>query len=149
MDKSRNSGREPKCRALSAGGGLWQSKPLEQAWARVAIVALLLAAPAAATPGGDLDTLPAGDYICELPGDATGLAGLHMPKEDFTVVTASSYRSGGEMGSYLLVEDQLTMTGGPLEGKRYQRQSEGFVRLLNAQGNPGDLRCVRRKRNNS
>lgn len=93
--------------------------------------------------------MPAGDYRCELPGDATGPAGMRVPDEDFTVVTASSYRAGGAMGSYLLAGDNLTMTGGPHRGKRYRRVSQGFVRLLGADGQPGELRCVRRKPNNS
>ena len=128
-------------RALSAGGGLWQS--------RVAAIALLLAAPAAAAPGGEIATMPRGDYVCELPGDATGPAGKPVPEEDFTIVTASSYRAGGAMGSYLLTGDRLTMTGGLHRGKRYHRLSEGFVRLIGPDGQDSDLRCVRRKRNNS
>lgn len=141
MIMSRNIGQKPESRALSAGNGV------RQAW--VIALALLMAGPVSATPGGDLETIPIGDYICELPGDASGPAGVRVPAEDFTVVTASSYRAGGAMGSYLLAGDQLTMTGGPLQGKRYKRQSEGFVRKLDEQGNPGDLRCVRAKRNNS
>ena len=141
MDMSRNGER----RALSAG------KWFRQAWG-IAVAVLfcgLTAGPGGAAPGGDMETMPIGDYICELPGDAAGPSGVHVPAEDFTVVTASSYRAGEAMGSYLLAGDQLTMTGGPLQGKRYKRQSEGFVRKLDDQGNPGDLRCVRRKRNNS
>ena len=138
---AQKTGQEQESRALSAG------KCFRQAGAIA--LALLLAGPVTAAPGGDMETLPIGDYVCELPGDATGPAGLHVPVEDFTVVTASSYRSAGAMGSYLLAEDQLIMTSGPLKGKRYNRQSEGFLRKLDDQGNPGDLRCVRRKRNNS
>jgi hypothetical protein len=144
MNKSRmpgqKLGREQESRALSAGKGFRQAGAIA--------LALLLAEPATAAPGGDMETMPIGDYICELPGDATGPAGIHVPGEDFTVVTASSYRAGDAMGSYLLAGDQLTMTSGPLQGKRYKRQSEGFVRKLDDQGKPGDLRCVRRKRNN-
>ena len=116
---------------------------------RLMAFALVWAGPLAAAPGGDLETLPIGNYLCELPGDATGPAGLRVPEEDFTVVTASSYRAGGAMGSYLLAGENLTMTGGPHRGKRYKRMSQGFVRLIDASGNPGDLRCVRRKPNNS
>ena len=141
MDMSRNAER----RALSAGRSVRQA----QVVALVLLASGLLPGAVAAAPGGDMETMPIGDYICELPGDATGPAGMHVPGEDFTVVTASSYRSAGAMGSYLLAGDQLTMTGGPLLGKRYKRQSDGFVRKLDEQGNPGDLRCVRRKRNNS
>ena len=111
-------------------------------------MALVLATPLAAAPGGEINTMPLGDYICELPGDAAGPAGHMVPKENFSIVTASSYRAGAAMGSYLLIGDQLTMTGGPHQGKRYQRQSEGFIRKLDDAGNPGELRCVLRKRNN-
>ena len=149
MDKSRMPGQKPgqaqESRALSAGRYVRQA----QAVGLALLLSGLLAGPVAAAPGGDIETMPIGDYVCELPGDVTGPAGVHVPGEDFTVVTASSYRAGTEMGSYLLVGDQLTMTGGPLLGKRYRRQSEGFVRKLDDRGNPGDLRCVRRKRNNS
>ena len=141
MNRSRNAGQTPESRALSAGNCFRQAGAIA--------LALLLAGPATAAPGGDMETMPIGDYICELPGDATGSAGIHVPGEDFTVVTASSYRAGDAMGSYLLTGGQLTMTGGPLQGKRYKRQSEGFVRKLDDQGMPSELRCVRRKRNNS
>ena len=140
MDKSRDQER----RALSARARFRQA----QAAGLALLLAQLAAGPLLATPGGDLDTLPLGDYVCELPGDATGPAGHRVPAEDFTVVTASSYRAGEALGSYLLVGDQLTMTGGPHQGKRYRRQSGGFLRKLDEQGNPGDLRCVLRKRNN-
>lgn len=140
MRKSRFPGQEPKSRALSAG---W---PVRQAQA--VAIALLLAAPLAAAPGGEINTMPLGDYICELPGDATGPAGLVVPNENFSVVTASSYRAGAAMGSYLLIGEQLTMTGGPHQGKRYHRQSESFIRKLDEAGNPSELRCVLRKRNN-
>jgi hypothetical protein len=109
---------------------------------------LLVPTLAAARPGDDLRTMPIGDYFCELPGDATGPAGVRVPEEDFTIVTASSYRADGAMGSYLLTGEHLAMTGGPRRGKRYHRQSEGFLRMLDARGLPGDLRCVRRKPNN-
>jgi hypothetical protein len=137
MGKSKNFG----SRASSVRGAFWQS--------RVLVLALALAAPATAAPGGDIDTMPIGDYVCELPGDATGPAGRRVAEEDFTIVTASSYRAGEAMGSYLLTGDQLTMTSGAHQGKRYRRQSEGFVRMIGADGQAGDLRCVRQTRNNS
>ena len=140
MDKCRIPVQTPESRALSA------RRPKGQAGG-MALAALLLAAGSPAS-AGDLETMPIGDYVCEMPGDVTGPTGLHRPDEDFTVVTASSYRSGEEMGSYLLTGGQLIMTSGRLQGARYRRQSEGFVRKLDAQGSPSDLRCVRRKANN-
>ena len=146
MRKSRKSGQEPRTRALSARCQVWQSGGILPA---LCPLALILAAPAAGAPGGDIDTMPVGDYVCELPGDASGPAGRHVPAEDFTVVNSSSYRTNGSMGSYLLAGDQLAMTSGPLRGKRYHRLSDGFVRLIGADGQDSELRCVRRKRNNS
>jgi hypothetical protein len=136
MGKSKNFG----SRASSARSGFWQS--------RLLVVALALAAPAAAAPGGDIDTMPIGDYVCELPGDALGPAGVRVPGEDFTIVTASSYRAGDSMGSYLLTGDQLAMTSGLHSGKRYRRLSGGFVRMISDDGQDGALRCVRQTRNN-
>lgn len=140
MEIGRNLGPKPRSRALSAGNRFRQ--------AQLAALLMMLSAPLGATPGGEINTLPLGDYVCELPGDATGPAGHRVPAEDFSVVTASSYRAGEALGSYLLIDSQLTMTGGPHQGKRYHRQSGGFVRKLDEQGKPGDLRCVLRKRNN-
>jgi hypothetical protein len=137
MGKSKNFG----SRASSVRVAVWQSRAL--------VLALVLAAPATAAPGGDIDTMPIGSYVCELPGDATGPAGRRVAEEDFTIVTASSYRAGGSMGSYLLTGNRLAMTSGSHQGKQYQRQSDGFVRMIGADGQPGELRCVRQTRNNS
>ena len=90
-------GQERECRALSAGRRFRQ--------AQVAALALMLAAPIGAAPGGEIDTMPLGDYVCELPGDASGPAGNRVPAEDFSVVTASSYRAGDALGSYLLMDN--------------------------------------------
>ncbi len=132
-------------RALSAGGSRWQSRGL----AGAAAIALVLGAPALAAPGGDIDTLPRGDYVCELPGDVTGPVSKPVPDEAFSIVTASSYRARGSMGSYLLTGDRLVMTSGAHRGNRYHRLSDGFLRKLDAAGNDSDMRCVRSKRNNS
>jgi hypothetical protein len=136
MGKSRKPGRNSGKRALSVGRGRWQL--------HAGLLALSLAVPALGAPGGQITTLPIGAYRCELPGDATGPAGLRQPDEDFTIVSSSSYRSGGSMGSYLLTDSELTMTSGPREGRR---QSGGFVRLIDSSGLPGDLRCVKQHRN--
>jgi hypothetical protein len=144
-----DTNRKPERRALSARGCFRQAQAICKALLVTGFLMGLVPSQIAAAPGGDLETMPIGDYVCELPGDATGPVGAHVPAEDFTIVTASSYRTGDEMGSYLLIGDRLIMTGGPLDGRQYQRQSEGFVRKLDLQGNLGDLRCVRRKRNNS
>ena len=138
--------RSPERRALSLRGAFWQLRDL--GWPG-ALALALVAAPAAAAPGGDIATLPAGDYVCELPGDASGPAGRHVLGEDFAVVTASSYRALGSLGSYLLTGDSLVMTSGVHKGKRYHRLSSGFLRRIGPDGADSNLRCVLRRRNNS
>jgi hypothetical protein len=108
----------------------------------LAVAMLAPAAPISAVPGGEIGTLEQGRYTCELPGDATGPVGLHVPEADFTVISASSYRAKGTLGSYLLTGDRLVMTNGPHRGQKFHRLSRGFLRRLNADGSDGDLRCV-------
>lgn len=106
--------------------------------------------PAAhAVPGGEIGTLPLGYFACELPGDAAGPPRRPMPEEDFTVVGSSSYRANGLRGSYLMTGDTVVMTSGPHAGKRYLRQSHGFVLLIGPDGEAGPIRCVLATRNNS
>lgn len=109
----------------------------------------LLAAPAAAVPGGDIDTLEIGRYVCELPGDALGERGVHVPSEDFSIIYGSSYRAGGMNGTYLLTGDQIVMTSGPKQNTHYHRISTGFLRKQKADGSDSELRCVIGNRNNT
>jgi hypothetical protein len=143
--------------ALSARRVPWQLPESEggrRAARHVSVLAAVLltalaGAPAGAVPGGDVETLPLGDYVCELPGDAGGAWRIRQPAEDFTVVTGSNYEVDGRRGSYLLTGDDLVMTSGPHDGKRYHRQSRGLLRRLGEDGKPGELRCVRSTHNNS
>jgi len=153
MGKSQNLGSG----ALSAQRSLWQSLAADASRRAMryllilaaALLACLPAVPSRAVPGGEIGTLPLGNYVCELPGDAAGPWRIRVPEEDFTVINASSYRAGGMRGSYLLTDDSVVMTSGPLNGKQYYRQSYGFLRLVGADGKPGKLRCVLSTRNNS
>ena len=111
-------------------------------------LALLAAGPALATPGGQIDTLQQGNYICELPGNATGPAGVHQPEHDFTVITASSYVTAQGRGTYLLTGDTVSFTSGPKQGEKFNRLSDNFLRQIGPDGRDGDLRCVRRVVNN-
>jgi hypothetical protein len=142
----------PEGRALSLRGRLWQSRACNASCvAMKRLLASMLAAlavPADAVTGGEIGTLPKGDYICELPGDVVGPVGNHVPDEDFSVINASSYQARGQNGNYLLVGEDLTMTSGPHRGKRYHRLSRGFLRQVGPGGGDGNLRCVRRIRNN-
>lgn len=114
------------------------------------IAFVLLAAPAAAlaAPGGPIGSLPAGDYVCELPGDAAGVAGIRQADQDFSIVNANSYTTATGRGAYLLTGDVLTMTSGPKRGQRFHRLSDRFLRLIAADGTDSPLRCVRRVVNN-
>lgn len=113
------------------------------------MLGLLAAVPAFAAPGGPIDTIHRGDYYCELPGDATGLAGFVVPEEGFTITNGSSYATPQGGGSYLLTGDVLAITSGPKRGQRYNRLSDNFLRKLDKDGKESTLRCVRRTRNNS
>jgi hypothetical protein len=117
--------------------------------ARFLAIPLMLASavPAAAAPGGRLATIPVGEYHCELPGDAVGPSRIPVPEESFDIRNASSYANAQGAGSYLLTGNTLVMTGGPKRGARYLRLSDNFLRKLDASGEPGTLRCVRRTRN--
>ncbi len=113
------------------------------------LCAALLAAPALAAPGGPIATMQRGHYACELPGDASGAAGQRMPDSDFSITNASSYQSAGHTGIYLLTGNLLTMTSGPMQGQRFHRISNNFLRLLAPDGSESALRCVRQVTNNS
>ena len=115
----------------------------------ITILALLAAGPAVATPGGQIGTLQQGDYTCELPGDATGPAGIRQDGQSFTVHNSSRYSTPQGRGTYLLTGDIVTMTSGPKTGQRFIRLSDNFLREIDAAGNQTDLRCIRRVQNNS
>jgi hypothetical protein len=112
------------------------------------LLIILAAGPAIAAPGGPIATLQLGAYVCELPGDATGPAGVRMPVEDFSIINASSYATVSGRGSYLLTGDVMIVTSGPKKGQRFRRVSTSFLRLLGADGTEGTLRCVRQVTNN-
>lgn len=112
---------------------------------------LLLAAtgPAVASTGGLLDTLPRGSFNCELPGDANGAVGQPAPQASFYVMNGSSYSTDAGEGSYLLTGDTVVMTSGPLQGAKYHRMTDRFLRVVDADGNQSRLRCVLGTPNNN
>jgi len=135
--------------ALSVRARFWQSPVADRAGvvalALTAAMAWLAAVPADAVPGGALGTLETGKYYCELPGDASGPVGRHVPDADFRVISASSYEAEGRIGSYLLTGDRVTMTSGPRQGRKFHRVGRGFLRAVEADGSDGALRCVRQE----
>ncbi|WP_234026856.1 elongation factor P [Erythrobacter sp. HKB08] len=105
--------------------------------------AIALTAPLSAVPGR-LGTLPHGEYVCSLPGDAGGLAWQELPGKGFVVDNASSYHTDEGSGTYLLAGDTVTFTRGPMKGMRFERISSGTLRVIEKDGEAGRMRCVRR-----
>ena len=104
------------------------------------IVAALAAAPAFAQ--GAIGTVERGAYVCELPGDAGGSAGVAQPGQALTIDSASRYSSPQGAGTYLRRGDTLQLTSGPRRGESYAVIGDGFLRRIE-DGRPGRLRCVR------
>ena len=103
----------------------------------------MVAGPAHATPGGVLRVLLKGDWICETGGDAT-TAPVRQPQDSFRVLADSSYRTtAGDTGTYLLLGNDLTMTGGPFRGRRYVLVGQGILHPVDGSGKRSTSRCVR------
>lgn len=91
---------------------------------------------------GQIGTLERGAYVCELPGDAAGRAGIVQEELGFTIASASRYSSSDGPGTYLRRGATVEMTSGPRTGERYQVVTERFLRRLD-NGQPGRLRCIK------
>ncbi len=100
----------------------------------------VIAVPALAQ--GGIGTVERGDYVCELPGDAAGSAGVVQPAQALTIQSASRYSAPQGSGTYLRRGDTLQLTSGPRQGESYAVISAGFLRRIE-DGKPGRLRCVR------
>jgi hypothetical protein len=106
----------------------------------IAILAGAIALPALAQ--GGIGTVERGAYVCELPGDAGGSAGVEQPEQALTIQSASRYSAPQGSGTYLRRGDTLELTSGPRRGESYAVISTGFLRRIE-DGKPGRLRCVR------
>jgi hypothetical protein len=115
----------------------------------LAAIVILATGPALAAPGGPIDSLLPGRYVCELPGDASGPAGLRQDDESFVVLNGSSYTATAGRGTYLVTGDVVTITSGPKNGQMFRRVSPNFLRRIGPDGQESALRCVRRVVNNS
>ena len=104
--------------------------------------ALVVPAFAPAVAQGAIGVVPRGTFVCELPGDAAGRAGVAQPERNITIESASRYSSPQGSGSYLRRGDTLTLTSGPRQGESYAVRSNDFLRLIE-DGKAGRLRCVR------
>jgi hypothetical protein len=108
----------------------------------LSIAALVAAASSSVLAQGPIDTIDRGHYACELPGDAGREAGIPQPGHDFTVQTSSRYTTTKGGGTYLRRGNRVEMTSGPRKGEAYRVVRPGFLRLLDAKGDPGRERCV-------
>jgi hypothetical protein len=104
-------------------------------------LAALAASPALAQ--GAIGTVERGAYVCELPGDAAGRAGIEQPELGFTIESASRYSTSQGGGTYLRRGNTLTFTSGPRQGESYAVVSASFLRKME-NDQPGRLRCVRK-----
>jgi hypothetical protein len=107
------------------------------------LLPLAFATPAVAQ--GKIGTIERGQYVCELPDDAGGQAGIEQPEENFRIASASRYRSPQGSGTYLRRGDVVTMSSGPRNGDQYLVISPSFLRKME-NGEPGRLRCFLRGR---
>lgn len=115
---------------------------------------LLMAVAAAPVPArsnseGRLGTLPTGRYLCELPGDANGLASRPIAGAWFDIVNASTYSAEGGGGTYLVTGDRVAFTRGPMKSARFIRHGERVLRRLDLSGELGKMRCIRTGRGKS
>lgn len=110
---------------------------------RLLVFTLAIAALSSPAQGEDIGTIERGNYVCELPGDATGPAGIAQPQADFVIDSASRYSSAQGTGTYLRRGDLVTFTSGPRNGEAYRIIGHNFLRKLEADGTPGRLRCIR------
>ena len=105
-------------------------------------LALMLALlPAVSHASSDLSVLPQGRYGCWTAGSASGPA--VNPQSTFTVLRGSSYRNDAGTGTYLLANDVLLFTRGPLKDMLLRRSKDGFWQEMTSRGEIGRLKCSR------
>ena len=107
----------------------------------VLAIAALVAAPSLAQ--GRLGLLPQGEYVCALPGNASGTAWNEVEGRNFAITGASSYKAGNGSGTYLLEGKRVTFTRGPMKGMKMMRVSSGMLQEVGRDEKLGRLRCHR------
>ena len=115
---------------------------MAKAMKKLAISILLATTATPAVAQGAIGVVERGPYVCELPGDAGGRAGIVQPDRALTIESASRYSSPQGSGTYLRRGDTLVLTSGPRQGETYAVVGSSFLRLIE-DGKPGRLRCVR------
>ena len=109
--------------------------------ALLAALASLSAPPAIAQ--GRLALLDQGEYVCALPGDASGAAWVVQEGREFAITGGSSYRTARGSGTYLMEGKQVTFTRGPMRGAKFMRLGSGLLQQLGRDGKLGRMRCHR------
>jgi hypothetical protein len=92
---------------------------------------------------GRLLLLDQGEYVCALPGDASGAAWVEQEGRDFAITGGSSYRTVRGAGTYLMEGKQVTFTRGPMRGTKMMRLGSGLLQEVGRDGKLGRLRCHR------
>jgi hypothetical protein len=108
----------------------------------LAVLAGSLAASAAAQTR--LDTLQQGRYECALPGSAAGAAWIVQRQKGFDIASASTYRTMAGSGTYLLTDNIVTFTRGPMKDMRMKQHGSGLLQELRSDETLGPLRCHRK-----
>ena len=109
----------------------------------IALVAASTLAAATAIAQGEIGSLERGQYLCELPGNAAGAAGVPQPDAGFSIDSGSRYSSPQGGGTYLRRGERISFTSGPRNGESYIVVGRDFLRRVEADGQPGRLRCIR------
>ncbi len=109
--------------------------------ALLALAASLAHAPTSAQ--GRLLLLDQGEYVCALPGDATGAAWVEQEGRDFAITGGSSYRTVRGSGTYLMEGKNVIFTRGPMRGVQMLRLGSGMLQEVGRDGKLGRLRCHR------
>lgn len=109
----------------------------------IAAASLFALTPSGGEAQGRLGILEQGEYVCALPGSATGPAWQEMEAHNFAITGASSYRTEKGVGTYLLEGKRVTFTRGPMKGHRMMLLSSGLLQELERDEKLGRLRCHR------
>lgn len=120
------------------------TKPILQSAILLISFSALAAAGFAQDRKGRLNTLPHGQYICSLPGDAGGAAWTEISDKSFAIENASTYRTQSGAGIYLLTGKRVTFTRGPMKGWRFERTGTAKLQQIDQNGALGRMRCIRR-----
>lgn len=93
---------------------------------------------------GKLGTLPHGEYVCSIPGDAASSAWIELPDKRFTIDNASTYHTDVGSGTYLMTGSNVVFTRGPMNGMRFEKTGSQTLRWIDDKGDLSRVRCVRR-----